>query len=83
MIRITAGEHLENAHPLGNRLKVDEKFQTQLLLAKLKSILADQNFYDFKTFVNILNIGFNEKLDDNASEDEIKDFLIKRLKTLN
>ena len=37
LIRITAGEHLEKAHPLGNRLKVDEKFQIELLLAKLKS----------------------------------------------
>ena len=83
LIRITAGEHLENAHPLGNRLKVDEKFQIELLLAKLKSILSDQSFYDFKTFVYVLNTGFNEKLDDNASADEIKDFLIKRLKTLN
>jgi hypothetical protein len=79
LIRITAGEHLENAHPLGNRLKVDEKFQIELLLAKLKSILSDQSFYDFKTFVYVLNTGFNEKLDDNASADEIKDFLIKRL----
>ena len=83
LIRITAGEHLENAHPLGNRLKVDEKFQIELLLAKLKSILSDQNFYDFKTFVHVLNTGFNENLDDNATADEIKDFLIKRLKTLN
>ena len=83
LIRITAGEHLEKAHPLGNRMKVDEKFQTKLLLAKLKSILADQNFYDFKTFVYVLNTGFNEKLDDNVSVDEVKNFLLKRLKTLN
>ena len=80
LIRITAGEHLEKAHPLGNRMKVDERFQTELLLAKLKSILADQNFYDFKTFVYVLNTGFNEKLDDNVSADEVKNFLSKRLK---
>jgi len=83
LIRITAGEHLEKAHPLGNRMKVDEKFQTELLLAKLKSILADQNFYDFKTFVYVLNTGFNEKLDDNVSVDEVKNFLLKRLKNIN
>ena len=64
-------------------MKVDEKFQTELLLAKLKSILADQNFYDFKTFVYVLNTGFNEKLDDNVSVDEVKNFLLKRLKTIN
>ena len=83
LINITPNEHRVKAHPNSNFLIVDDKFQVELLLAKLKSILSDQNFYDFKTFVKILNIGFNEKLDDNASEDEIKDFLIKRLKTLN
>ena len=79
LIRITAGEHLEYAHPLGNRLKVDEKFQIELLLAKLKSIIADDNFYDFKTFIYVLNTGFNEVLNENASMDEVKEFLIKRL----
>mgnify|MGYP001391857009 CR=1 FL=1 len=83
LINITPDEHRVKAHPNSNFLIVDDKFQVELLLAKLKSILSDQNFYDFKTFVNILNTGFNEKLDDNASEDEVKDFLIKRLKTLN
>ena len=82
LIRITAGEHLEKAHPLGNRLKVDEKFQIELLLAKLKSILADQNFYDFKTFIYVLNTGFNKKLDENTSADDVKSFLDQKLKNL-
>ena len=83
LIRITAGEHLENAHPLGNRLKVDEKFQVELLLAKLKSIVADENFYDFKTFIYILNTGLKAQLDENSSTEDIKIFLDKRLESIN
>ena len=83
LINITPDEHRIKAHPNSNFGIVDEKFQIELLLAKLKSILADQNFYDLKLFIFILNTGFNEQLDDNTSADEIKDFLTKRLKNLN
>lgn len=83
LINITPDEHRVKAHPNSNFGIVDEKFQIELLLAKLKSILADQNFYDLKSFIFILNTGFNEQLDDNTSVDEIKDFLTKRLKNLN
>ena len=83
LINITPDEHRVKAHPNSNFGIVDEKFQIELLLAKLKSILADQNFYDLRSFIFILNTGFNEQLDDNTSVDEIKDFLTKRLKNLN
>ncbi len=83
LINITPDEHRIKAHPNSNFGIVDEKFQIELLLAKLKSILTDQNFYDLKLFIFILNTGFNEQLDDNTSADEIKDFLTKRLKNLN
>ena len=83
LINITPDEHRVKAHPNSNFGIVDEKFQIELLLAKLKSILADQNFYDLRSFIFILNTGFNEKLNDNVSADEVKNFLLKRLKTLN
>ena len=83
LINITPDEHRIKAHPNSNFVVVDEKFQIELLLAKLKSILADQNFYDLKLFIYILNTGFSEQLDDNASADEVKGFLVKRLNTIN
>ena len=83
LINITPDEHRIKAHPNSNFVVVDEKFQIELLLAKLKSILADQNFYDLKLFIYILNTGFSEQLDNNASADEVKNFLMKRLKTIN
>ena len=87
IILITSGEHLDIAHPMGNVKKVDKKFQINLLIKKLESIIkiinGNDDFYNLKNFIKVLNTGFNEQLDDNASENEIKDFLIKRLKTLN
>ena len=83
LINITPDEHRIKAHPNSNFAIVDEKYQIELLLSKLKSILADQNFYDLKSFIYILNTGFGEQLDDNVNPDNVKDFLVKRLNTIN
>jgi len=82
LIRITAGEHLEYAHPLGNRRKVDPVFQLKLLLSKLKSIETDHEFYDLRTFIKVLNTGYNQNLSEEISLKEIKDFLNKNLNEL-
>ena len=82
LIRITAGEHLEDAHPIGNRHKVDKQFQIKLLLAKLnsikKSIEANEDFYDLKTFIFVLNTGFAIDLADDMNINDIKNFLKSR-----
>ena len=79
LIRITAGEHLQNAHPMGNRQLVDKQFQIKLLLAKLKSIKksldANDGFYDLKHFIYVLNTGYDEKIPESSSVKDVENFL--------
>lgn len=79
LINITPDEHRIKAHPNSNFLLVDEQFQIKLLLAKLESIQRDLEFYDIKTFIRVLNFGFNQNLSEELSVTKIKDFLNSRI----
>ena len=75
LIALTAGQHLQKAHPAGNTKIIDKDFQYICLLNKTESIrrnLVEKKgdvFYDFPLFMLVLDVGlrtdFFEKIPEN------------------
>ena len=82
LIRITPDEHYIKAHPNRNTQKVDKDFQVKLLKAKFKSIEdslnKNEDFYNLKDFIFVLNKGFKIDLPDDLNINDLKNFLKSR-----
>lgn len=75
LIALTAGQHLQKAHPAGNTQLIDRDFQYLCLLQKTERIrqnLVEKKgdaFYDFSLFMVVLDVGLKtdyfEKLSEN------------------
>ena len=63
LIALTAGQHLQKAHPAGNTQVIDRDYQYLCLISKTESIrrnLVDgigEPFYDFFLFMYVLDTG--------------------------
>lgn len=75
LIALTAGQHLQKAHPAGNTKVIDKSFQYICLINKTAGIRRNivenfgEPFYDFSSFMQVLDVGlkteFFEKLAEN------------------
>ena len=82
LIRITPDEHYVKAHPNRNTQIIDKSFQVELLKAKLDSIetslKAGEDFYDLKSYIDMLKKGFKIDLPDDLGINDLKNFLNSR-----
>lgn len=59
LIALTAGQHLQLAHPNGKTSIIDKTYQCVCLNSKLKSIKESKSlFYRKENFITVLNTGF-------------------------
>jgi len=78
IIAITPDQHLGKAHPNGNTNEMDSDYQVDCLIAKLASIQKHKE-YSIESFINVLNIGFNLKLDINRKykQNELRKIILQ------
>lgn len=78
LIALTAGQHLQKAHPNGNTNNINKEFQKICLLNKTKHIqenLAEKDddvFYDFSIFMFVLDTGLNTNYFGEIPENDFK-----------
>jgi hypothetical protein len=77
LIALTAGQHLQKAHPAGNTQLIDQGYQYACLINKTESIRMNlvegigEPLYDFGDFMEVLDTGLNT---DYFEEIPINDF---------
>lgn len=77
LIKLTATQHLQKAHPNGNTKIVNKDYQCVCLIAKSVSIEKSLNkgelFYTKPNFIYIINEGLNASLNNSLNFDEVRD----------
>ena len=80
LIALTAGQHLQEAHPNGDTNLIDKDFQYLCLICKTESIrknILDNGgepiIYDFAEFMYVLDIGFKtDYFEENIPQNDFK-----------
>lgn len=75
LIVLTPGQHLSRAHVRANTHKVDPKYQAICLRVKLKHIMESEhkreNFYNYSSFIALINTLYDWHLDPSIDHQEI------------
>lgn len=75
LIALTPGQHLSDAHPMGNTRRIDVRYQAVCLLHKLKniqsSIAAGEDFYEPSRFVEVVNTCYDLDFDKDVDLNEL------------
>lgn len=82
LIKLTATQHLEKAHPKGKTQIIDKDYQCVCLLAKSESVekSLDQGemFYSKEDFIYVVNEGLNLSLKISLNFDNVRDEINKK-----
>lgn len=82
LIALTAGQHLQKAHPAGNTQLIDKSFQYICLINKTAGIRRNivekfgEPFYDFYSFMQVLDVGLKTEFFEKLSENDFSQVIM-------